>query len=129
MSGGSLDYAYNDLEDAMHLLASKATRIEHRAFIGHLKKVTKALRDIEWTLSGDNAEGSEIAAIMAVISPVAVKEQATAELVKAVQQAQSILSKDSKCNASEELVKVEKAKKGKEAMKARRRRFDTLSWD
>lgn len=51
MSGGRMDYLCYKVEEA-----SFATNTpERKAFLKHLKKVAKALHDIEWNDSGDGA--------------------------------------------------------------------------
>ena len=76
MSGGSLDYAFSQVEDLADDLKRRATRAEHRAFAAHLRKVAKALHDIEWMLSGDTGEGSEISSIMDCVTPTDVMDTA-----------------------------------------------------
>ncbi len=53
MSGGSLDYAFARLNDAISTIQSKARRPLHVAFAQHLTLVSKALHDLEWEWSGD----------------------------------------------------------------------------
>lgn len=68
MSGGSLDYVYERVERAAELvLAEGRDDLLIRAFGEHLKKVAKALHDLEWVWSGDKSPGDETAAIQAVI--------------------------------------------------------------
>ncbi len=51
MSGGSLDYVYSKVEDAAEKIPHDTmTRI---AFTAHLSLVARALRSIEWNMSGD----------------------------------------------------------------------------
>ena len=69
MSGGSLDYGYGRLDDTIKLLKERAKTPLHRAFIKHLEKVSDALYQTEWMLSGDTGEGDEIEAIRKVVSP------------------------------------------------------------
>lgn len=84
MSGGSLDYVYARVEDAAMNVASRAQTPLHRAFAMHLHKVAKALRDLEWMLSCDTAEGSEIEAIRAALPEGAELECATARAREAL---------------------------------------------
>ena len=51
MSGGSLDYAYSKVEDAASSIPGDT--IERIAFRAHLLRVAKALKAVEWNLSGD----------------------------------------------------------------------------
>lgn len=76
MSGGSLNYVYTYVEDAAREVNVRATCIEHRAFASHLRKVAKALRELEWVLSGDNAEGDEMSAIREVVSDTTILHEA-----------------------------------------------------
>ena len=68
MSGGSLDYVSEKVEDAASVIEASAENNEHRAFAAHLRKVAVALHDVEWVFSCDNVRGSEVAAIMACIT-------------------------------------------------------------
>lgn len=79
MSGGALDYAYARVEDLAGEVARASRTIQHRAFATHLFFVAKALRDLEWMLSSDTAEGSEIEAINKVLNPAAMLMQAIKE--------------------------------------------------
>ncbi len=49
MSGGSMDYLYEKIEDAEFRLLSPERIALHK----HLKKLSKALKAIEWNDSGD----------------------------------------------------------------------------
>ena len=64
MSGGSLDYAYNRVNDMAYELARHAKTRHQKALVSHLVKVSKALHDVEWVLSGDYGDGDDTAAIM-----------------------------------------------------------------
>jgi hypothetical protein len=72
MSGGSMNYLYRRLEDAIF----DTSTAERRAFRAHLMKVAKALHDIEWVDSGDSGPGDENAAIRACVGDAAVLEAA-----------------------------------------------------
>lgn len=63
MSGGSMNYLYTQVEYAEF----RTDTPERRAFAKHLKKVAKALHDIEWVDSGDYGPGDETAAILACL--------------------------------------------------------------
>jgi hypothetical protein len=80
MSGGSLDYVYGRVDDAAQSIMQQSKNPLYAAFAKHLIKVAKALHDLEWVLSGDCSEPSEVAAIRAVISPTeeldSVREEA-----------------------------------------------------
>ena len=66
MSGGSLNYAYRDMEDIAIKLCD-GTNPLHKAFGRHLHLVAKALHDVEWALSGDYGDNQEIKAIEKVL--------------------------------------------------------------
>ena len=68
MSGGSMDYLYNKVEDAQFIPNTS----ERKAFVTHLKLVAKALHDIEWVDSGDCSPGDDAKAIRACLQPGAV---------------------------------------------------------
>jgi uncharacterized membrane protein YfbV (UPF0208 family) len=76
MSGGALGYTYTKIYDAAETICVRATCPEHKAFANHLKKVAKALHDIEWVFSGDTVPGNEMASIMNVISSAQILEEA-----------------------------------------------------
>ena len=80
MSGGSMDYLYLKVEDASMRIDSPL----RRAFWIHLKKVAKALHDIEWVDSGDYARGDEVKAIEECLAPGALLTQVLAEAKAAV---------------------------------------------
>ena len=75
MSGGSLNYAYNKIDDAaneilcrLHYIGDAARRAKYKAFAAYLEKVSKALHDVEWVLSSDYGEDGADKAIDAVLS-------------------------------------------------------------
>jgi hypothetical protein len=62
MSGGSMDYLYQRVEDVADELQRSPN--PRRAIFGHhLALVAKALHDIEWVDSGDSSPGYEHDAI------------------------------------------------------------------
>ena len=67
MSGGSLDYAYMRVQEIADSVLQKSENAHHRALGKHLSKISKALKILEWVLSGDSAEGEEIEAINNVL--------------------------------------------------------------
>lgn len=91
MSGGSLDYVYDKVEDAAGNVRGRGTRSEHFAFADHLEKVAKALHDFEWMLSSDTSPGSEIPAIMEVITKQSLLIAATDRLQAAIRDANTVL--------------------------------------
>lgn len=91
MSGGSMDYlTYKVDEQADELLNKNRTPLQ-RAFGNHLKKVAKALHDIEWVWSGDYGRGDEEDAIKAVFGDATpervmdVLREDAADLIKQLQ--------------------------------------------
>jgi hypothetical protein len=83
MSGGSLDYAHQRLDDIIAAVERRAKTPLHRAFAKHLDKVSKALHDLEWIYSDNYGDGDEVAAIKACISPSALLD----ETIRAAEQA------------------------------------------
>lgn len=73
MSGGSYDYFCFKVENIAEQIGGTPQR---DAFAAHLKKVAKALHDIEWVDSCDYGKGDENAAILDVIGPGAVIDAA-----------------------------------------------------
>ena len=68
MSGGSLDYVYSKVENAIDEIQERAKTDLEFAFISHLGKVSKALHDLEWFYSGDYSEEEAMASIKKVLS-------------------------------------------------------------
>lgn len=64
MSGGSMNYLYSRIENDAVFPQNTA---ERKAFAAHLKKVAKALHDIEWVDSCDYSPGMESEAIRACL--------------------------------------------------------------
>lgn len=67
MSGGSYDYAYRYVDDFADKLERVAATKLHLDFVKHVRKVAKAMHDIEWVESCDYGEGDDIEAIKAVL--------------------------------------------------------------
>jgi hypothetical protein len=92
MSGGSYDYFYTKLDDMARSI--RLINPERKAFVKHLKKVVKALHDIEWVDSCDYGVNAELPAIMECISErevlsIAVEEakQICVNLERAIEKA------------------------------------------
>lgn len=72
MSGGSLDYACYKMDSIIEQIEREGTyygmTVLHKAFVAHLKKVSKALHDLEWVYSADYGPGDEEEAIKACIN-------------------------------------------------------------
>jgi len=92
MSGGSLNYAYSRVEDTANEVAMRAETNLHKAFAVHLRKVAKALHDLEWVLSSDYARGDEIESIRAVVSPAQEVETAKEEARKLIEELQEFVN-------------------------------------
>lgn len=92
MSGGSLDYVFGQVEDAARQVAAKAQTPLHRAFAGHLLKVSKALYELEWMLSSDTSPGDEVDAIRAVVSRTDEIEAATQRAREALKELSDVLT-------------------------------------
>ncbi|NIR76759.1 MAG: hypothetical protein GWN53_17160 [Gammaproteobacteria bacterium] len=69
MSGGSLNYVYQDVERVADTIQRRADTPLQRAFAQHLNRVATALHDLEWVWSCDYAPGDEVEAILAVLHP------------------------------------------------------------
>jgi hypothetical protein len=93
MSGGSLDYVYDRVHDAAQAVRRRAETPLHRALANHLDKVSDALHDLEWVLSGDKSEGDEIPAIEACLSREFILEHATQEAREALANLEAALEK------------------------------------
>jgi len=76
MSGGSWNYVYEDVDGIANTLIYNYHDIHRKALGILMKKIAKALHDIEWTDSNDNAKGSEIPAILACISQTDIETAA-----------------------------------------------------
>lgn len=73
MSGGSYNYAYQQIENLAATM-QKTTPLR-KAFAKHLLLVAKAAHDIEWVDSNDCGPGDEDEAIRAVIGQNSDKEE------------------------------------------------------
>jgi len=74
-----MDYLYSKVQDA----SFRVHTAYRRAFAEHLKKVAKALHDIEWVDSCDFGEGDENDAIEACVTSGAVLAQLIKDAKKA----------------------------------------------
>ena len=82
MSGGSYSYAYRRIEDLAEDM--RPTTPLRKAFKRHLRKVSKACKDIEWVDSCDCGPGDEDEAIRACLGndgPALVLDAAVAAAV------------------------------------------------
>ena len=87
MSGGSMDYLYFRVEDAVFATHSP----ERRAFRKHLHLVAKALKSIEWNDSGDG-DDEEIRNIMACVSHADVLQAAIDVAIEAQKELSRVLA-------------------------------------
>lgn len=97
MSGGSYDYAYSKVEDMAERLLDQTRYPLRVAFGRHLKKVAKAMHDIEWVDSCDYGTGDEVKAINACLSDgaelevaIELAEQTKQDLEKVIQEAKAV---------------------------------------
>ena len=65
MSGGSMDYAYRHVLDAIDMVRGNTP--ERIAFRTHLARVAAAMRAIEWVDSCDYGKGDEVKAIKSAL--------------------------------------------------------------
>lgn len=91
MSGGSLDYAYSKIEEAAIIINTRAKTPLRKAFAKHLWLVSKALKELEWVMSGDNPEGYEVESMKAVVSPQMELQAAIENAIEARRQLEEIL--------------------------------------
>lgn len=100
MSGGSLDYFYDKVDEIRGRIQDRAGDYKRKAmilaFAAHMDKVSKALHDLEWTFSGDYKEDQFEKSVMACISKSDILDTATAqaelalkELTKAIEEAKN----------------------------------------
>ena len=74
-----MNYFYFEVDRFIESKLLDANSPRRRAFVEHLKLVSKALHDIEWVDSGDSVPGSEDEAIDAVLSTGQVLEHLVKE--------------------------------------------------
>ena len=76
MSGGSYEYACFSLENNFIEEFEKHTNNDplRVAFLEHIRKVAKAMHDIEWVDSGDYGKSDEHEAIKACLAPTGLDE-------------------------------------------------------
>lgn len=82
MSGGSLNYVYGQLNDAIGEIKTYANDrycplhgdhpdkerwVKYQRYTNKLKEVSESLHDIEWVISGDYTDGDEFEAIDKVL--------------------------------------------------------------
>ncbi len=91
MSGGSLDYVFYKLDDAVDSIEKRATTPLHKAFAAHLRDVSKALHDLEWVYSCDYSEGQEVESLRKVINKEMELKAATEQAEFALKQLKDVL--------------------------------------
>lgn len=93
MSGSSLDYVYQKVDEAREQIEGFTTTSSckypatWKAFTEHLKLVSAALHDIEWVCSCDYAPGKEIEAVQKVVNKENEIEASIDMLNKAIAEA------------------------------------------
>lgn len=92
MSGGSLDYLHEKVDEAARRCVSSDVP-ERRAFGRHLVKVAKALHAIEWVDSGDWSQPRDSEAIRAVITPEQEAQSMAADLRMMIEDAKRVLAR------------------------------------
>lgn len=86
-----MDYLHYKVDDIAEQLQGKSNTPLQRAFGKHLKKVARALHDIEWVWSGDYGQGDDDKAIKEVLADVTnekvldVLKSDTLELIEQLQ--------------------------------------------
>ncbi len=90
MSGGSLDYGYQRLEELAIAVERDATKPLHRTFAQHLRKCAVAAKDLQWMLSGDTSPGDEDKSILAVVSQQELVENAIQQIRTAIKDAREV---------------------------------------
>lgn len=76
MSGGSLDYVYSRVDEVADAVLERSnTTPLQQAFGAHLKKVARALHDLEWVWSGDYGQGDDEESILKVLGDNATRDQ------------------------------------------------------
>jgi hypothetical protein len=74
MSGGSYDYIHHRIDDFLEEFEQHLNNDPLRiAFCEHMKKIAKAVHDIEWVDSGDYGKGDEHEAIKACLLPTDIE--------------------------------------------------------
>lgn len=90
MSGGRYSYAYARVEEMAGSLEGGADPLR-RAFAAHLKRVAKAMHDVEWVDSGDYGAGAEREAVLAVVTREELAESAVAALEESIARAKAVV--------------------------------------
>jgi hypothetical protein len=91
VSGGSLDYVYQRVEDAAQSIALRGDTPLQRAFAGHLTRVAEALYALEWAWSGDSDIALADHAMRKLVSPAEELDAATARANLALEELQDCL--------------------------------------
>lgn len=91
MSGGSLDYVYSRLNDAIETIERRATTSLQRAFGKHLKDVSDALYNLEMLYSHDFGAGDEIESLSKCVSKEMVLSSVVDDAKLILEQLQSAL--------------------------------------
>lgn len=89
MSGGSMDYLYERVEEAADKFSLSSPK--RKALRTHLLKLAKALRAVEWNDSGDGDDEEE-ALLDAVLSKAAILDAAVASAQEALRDLNAALA-------------------------------------
>lgn len=92
MSGGSLDYVYGRLNDAVNEINRRATTTLQKAFAKHLNDVSMALYDLEMLYSGDYGAGDEVESLSKCVSKNMVLDSIMIDAKLVLEQLQSAIN-------------------------------------
>lgn len=90
MSGGSMDYFYSKLEDAIGQIRGNSVR--RQALRAHLTKLVEVLRAVEWNDSGDG-DDREAQLIDDLVQPQELIDAAAEFLKSAIDEGEVVLQK------------------------------------
>lgn len=88
MSGGSLNYAYREVEAIAMRVDEWASTPEQYAFVEHLWKVSKALKALEWGWSSDTDINDAKPLVLSCLTPtdgIGIAREKLADAVKTLQ--------------------------------------------
>jgi hypothetical protein len=92
MSGGSLDYLYGRVNDAVIEIKRRAKTPLQKAFANHLNDVSIALYDLEMLYSGDYSDGDEVESLSKVVSKEMVLASVVDDAERILEQLQIVLN-------------------------------------
>ena len=97
MSGGALNYASYKIDDIVERI--NPNTVLRRAFVEHLKKISKAVHSIEWNMSGDGDFNEDnlirdcLSRQVELLQAVADADKALSDLHNAINEAKKFVSK------------------------------------